>query len=234
MRPNAGWKQKSAQAVSNHAHQDVTTLILSVTCMAPGPLGIEGVMMPKDVQNPPQLLVQDWFLPGIDPTTPFPAVNPFGEALDDVFTVGNDSNPAGLLQTEQPANHRSQFHSIVRAVSHRPGMLNPRFCLPPCGSENECPASRAGIRAAPTICEELDIGKSIANRDLQLPMADFLLRNLRKSRQESLAIDGLGGLGLFKFHPSSLTVRCADLDTHAAQAYFLRFDRRKRLSILED
>jgi hypothetical protein len=113
-------------------------------------------------------------------------------------------------------------------------MLNARFGMPTCGSENECPASGAGIRAAPTIGEELDIGKSIANRDLQLPMADFLLRNLRKSRQESLAIDGLGGLGLFKFHPSSLTVRRADLDTHAAQAYFLRFDRRKRLSILED
>ena len=63
MAPNAGWKQKSAQAVSNHAHQDVTALILSVTCMAPGPLGIEVVMMPENVQHPPQLLVQDWFLP---------------------------------------------------------------------------------------------------------------------------------------------------------------------------
>ena len=121
--------------------------------MALHPVPDDFVTARGQVERLPELTVLYRLLLAGLPAVPLPAMDPFGDAVHDVFAVGIEVDSAGLLQRIERGDGGKQFHAVVGCL----GLAARQFLGHAAVAQHCAPAAGPGIAGAGTVGEDLDL-----------------------------------------------------------------------------
>jgi hypothetical protein len=68
------------------------------------------------IQFNPEVLIDDWGLVGLHPSTFFPSVDPLGNAVLHILRIGRHRHIAFFVQRPKALNGCRQLHAIIRCL----------------------------------------------------------------------------------------------------------------------
>src|ERR1017187_943130 len=119
----------------------VAAIVVAVIGVAFGPRPGGLVTVDLFVEGLPQVLIDDGLLGGGEPAFAFPAVDPGGDAVLDVFGIGDDFHLSDFAQGSQASDGGGELHAVVGGMTLGP----PDFFLQFFVAEDGGPAAGTGV-----------------------------------------------------------------------------------------
>src|SRR5690606_34959403 len=105
-------------------------------------------------QPPPEVRVLHRLAIGGAPAVADPALDPSGDAVADIYAVGEKPDAAGPLQRRQPLDRRGQLHAVVGGER----LAARKLLLARARADDDAPAAGPRIALAGAVGENLDFG----------------------------------------------------------------------------
>src|SRR5262249_51837760 len=127
-------------------------IVLGVVGVTLGPAPGDLVFVREGEQFLPEFGVLDRLLLLGPPAVALPADDPGGDAILDIFAVGDHRHAAATVEQAQPPDGGAQLHPVVGGRRIGPGS----FAAVPAGEEDDPPAAWAGVALARAISVDRD------------------------------------------------------------------------------
>ena len=103
------------------SRQLIHPLVFTLTGVAAHPMPLNLVRLDGFIQDAPQILVFDGFLPGGLPAARFPVSQPFGDPAAQIFGVSVEGHLARLIESFKGLDRGGEFHAVVSRISFSTG-----------------------------------------------------------------------------------------------------------------
>ncbi len=141
-----------AQFIYRGDCQYIASFILAMASMTLQPFPLNLMCGSQGIELSPEILVLDRFLVGRAPTAPFPSRYPGGDAILEIFRIGEQLDLARFLHGGQRRDGRLQLHPIVGSGRVASTDLFPVSAV----LEHSRPTARTGIALACSVSMDCD------------------------------------------------------------------------------